>query len=92
MATKTKPYQIVVLIWQDAHADMAGSWVCVDDIDPDPFHVTSIGILLPHVKPGHVSIAQSIGGDIADHIIHVPNQMVRELTVISTITPDPWQE
>jgi hypothetical protein len=32
-------------------------------------------------KPGHVSLAQSIGDDGAlDHIIHIPDGMVMEVT------------
>jgi hypothetical protein len=50
------------------------------DIDAEPYRVTTVGWRI-EPKPGHVSLAQSIGDDGAlDHIIHIPDGMVMEVT------------
>ena len=70
----------IVVVWHDAHADRAGGWVLPTDIDNEPYRVTSVGWRI-EPKPGHVSLAQSIGDDGAlDHIIHIPDGMVMEVT------------
>ena len=70
----------VVVVWHDAHADRSGGWVMPDAIDTDAYRVTSIGWRIDP-KPGHVSLAQSVGDDGAlDHIIHIPDGMVMEVT------------
>jgi len=70
----------IVVVWHDAHADRADGWVLPADIDTDPYRVTSVGWRIDP-KPGHVSLAQSIGDDGGlDHIIHIPDGMVMEVT------------
>jgi hypothetical protein len=70
----------IVVVWHDAHADRAGGWVLPADIDAEPYRVISVGWRI-EPKPGHVSLAQSIGDDGAlDHIIHIPDGMVMEVT------------
>ena len=77
---------IVVVVWEDAHADSSGTWVNLSDIDPDPLVVTSVGILLDgDVKPGHVTITQSHADGLCDHVIHIPEKMVKEITVLGAI-------
>jgi len=83
---KNSSPEIVVVRWHDAHADSAGTWVELSDIDPDPLLVTSVGILLPATtKPKHVSIAQSYADDLCDHVIHIPEKMVVDVTVLGVL-------
>jgi hypothetical protein len=80
--------KVAVVRWHDAHADFNGSWVHEKDIDPDPLEVLSVGVVLDEVKPGHVSIAQSYTSGICDHVLHIPDAMVKEITIVSTIEVD----
>lgn len=73
---------LIVVKWLDAHAD--GGWVDSDSLNPDPYEVTSVGIELA-AKKGHVTLAQSVGCDIYDHVLHIPCGMVTEMYVIGTI-------
>lgn len=74
---------IVAVVWHDAHDDGANSWVAYDDIDPDPYMVVSVGVLLPNsAKPDHVSIARSAAESYLDHVLHVPVGMVQSVTVL----------
>jgi hypothetical protein len=69
----------ITVTWLDAHADRSGGWVFPADIDPDPYSVTSIGWRVDP-KPGHLSLAQSVGCDGAlDHVLHIPLGMVAEV-------------
>lgn len=88
MAKRTeKPKtQMGVVTWYDAHADSPGSWTTLQDIDPDPYLVTTVGVILPDcTKQGHVSVAQSIGQGSIDGIIHIPEKMVSEITILGTL-------
>ena len=73
---------IVVVEWDDAHADMSGGWTTHADIDRRAYRVRSVGFLLTDGKPDHVSIFQSAGGacgdeaDAMDSVLHVPVGMV----------------
>lgn len=70
----------IAVVWHDAHSDRSGGWVLPADIDDEPYRVTTVGWRIDP-KPGHVSLAQSIGDDGAlDHIIHIPDGMVMEVT------------
>lgn len=83
---KNDKLEIVTVRWHDAHADSGGSWVELGDIDPDPLLVTSVGITLPSTtKPGHVSLAQSYAEELCDHVIHIPEKMVVDITVIGLL-------
>jgi hypothetical protein len=68
----------VIVTWHDAHSDRVGqSWIQRDDMDDDPYVVTSAGFLLDPPKTGHVSVVQSVGDDgCMDHILHIPNGMI----------------
>lgn len=79
---------LVMVRWRDAHSDFSGSWVDEADIEPDPFIVNSVGISLTGVKPNHVSVCQSYAGGLVDHVIHIPDAMVEEITVIGTMEVD----
>ena len=70
--------QPVRVQWWDAHGGSA-SWVRLDEIDPEPCVVTSVGILLHHAKPGHLTLVQSIQGEHGDNVLHVPWGMVRSV-------------
>lgn len=81
--------KIVVISWADAHANEQGSWVFIPDIvDKGDYIVTSVGVLLElgdGGQSGHVTIAQSLGPDeYADHLINIPNGMVKSMTVLAT--------
>jgi len=76
----------VVVEWIDAHADPSGGWQT--ETDQRAYVVTSVGWLMPEDdggKPGHVTLAQSIGrmeGDAPeayDHVLHLPRDMVRSI-------------
>lgn len=76
--------KIVLVTWADAHADQEGSWVHLPDIeDKGEYIVTSVGIVLEvgdGGQTGHLSIAQTVApDDFADHIINIPNGMIRTL-------------
>lgn len=64
----------VLVEWHDAHSEH--SWTDLVEIDADPYVVRSVGWKLD-VKPGHVTIAQSIAddGSLAD-VLHIPAGMV----------------
>lgn len=81
--------KVVLVSWADAHANEEGSWVHIPDIiDKGDYIVTSVGILLETGaggQTGHVTIAQSLGPDeFADHIINIPNGMVKNLSVLAS--------
>ena len=83
---KAESLEIVVVKWHDAHADSAGTWVELSDIDPDPLLVTSVGVMLPtSTKPGHVSLTQSFADGLCDHVIHIPEKMVVDVTVLGVL-------
>jgi hypothetical protein len=77
--------QIAMVKWHDAHADFQGSWIHESDINPEPLEVTSIGIVLEEVKPGHVTLTQSYIEGICDNILHIPESMVRDITIIAML-------
>jgi hypothetical protein len=81
--------KIVVVTWADAHANEEGSWVHIPDIiDKGDYIVTSVGIVLDTGdggQSGHLTITQSLGPDeFADHIINIPNGMIKTMTVLGT--------
>ena len=49
--------RLVLVTWNDAHA-VTDSWEDIDALDGSPCVVTSVGFVLPHVKAGHVVLAQ----------------------------------
>lgn len=84
---------IVAVTWYDAHDDGSASWVSVDQIDPDPYMVVSVGVLLPDdTKPGHVSVARSVADQYLDHILHIPSGMVKDVTVVACLEDITSQE
>lgn len=79
--------QQVIVYWADAHADGEGSWTPLAELtDNGEYIVESVGFLLTASdggKAGHVSLAQSITpDDMADHIIHIPQGMVRSMQIL----------
>jgi hypothetical protein len=84
---------IVAVVWHDAHDDGSASWVERDQIDPDPYMVVSVGILLPSdTKPNHVSVARSIADVYLDHILHIPTGMIQSVTVLGCLEDFSAQE
>lgn len=79
---------MVLVEWADAYAD-ENTWRFIEDIeDEGDYTVTTIGWLLEvgdGGQTGHVSVAQSIGirDDAVDHIINIPQGMVRKLLTLS---------
>ena len=71
---------LVQVIWHDAHA-VTDTWISVEEIDDTPCIVRSTGVLLPHVKSGHLVLAQSqIHNDgSVDHVIAIPFGMVKRV-------------
>lgn len=61
----------VVVTWVDAHAD-ANGWCKTDELDRKRRKIRTCGFLLEHVKPGHVTVAQSVDGDHVDSVLHIP--------------------
>jgi hypothetical protein len=92
-ARKSADLRLVVVLWRDAHAD-GDSWISVDDIEDCPYIVESVGFVLESVKAGHISLCQSLAADegIVDHVIHIPNEMIVEVTDLplrcDTVTDD----
>ena len=76
----TTDYQLVKVTWLDAHAVTSG-WEPVDELDPDPCVVESVGFVLPDVKAGHITLAQSwiAGNEEVDHVLSIPIKMVTRL-------------
>lgn len=88
MPTRDDPPKtaIVAVVWLDAHADGATDWTTIEEIDPAPYIVLSVGVMLPtDTKKGHVSIARSTCDGLYDHVLHIPNGMVRHSTVIGCV-------
>ena len=84
---------IVAVVWHDAHDDGSATWVEREQIDPDPYMVVSVGILLPaDTKPDHVSVARSIADVYLDHILHIPTGMVQSVTVLGCLEDFSAQE
>lgn len=82
--TKNEPYSLAIVIWHDAHSD-GDVWMPEESIDPEPAVVTSVGIILDQVKPGHLTLAQSHVHDHWGTLLHVPISMVEEITILTTI-------
>jgi len=82
--TKNEPYSLAIVIWHDAHSD-GDVWMPEESIDPEPAVVTSVGIILDQVKPGHLTLAQSHVHGHWGTLLHVPISMVEEITILTTI-------
>lgn len=78
-------YDMMVVKWHDAHADTG--WSSPEDLTQEPYLVTSFGVEVP-TKKGHITIVQSIGDGVYDHILHIPAPMVQEITVVGVIDID----
>lgn len=82
----------VEVIWHDAHGEST-SWVHLEEVGVEPCVVRTVGILLRPGKRGHLTVAQSVEGDHADHLVHIPLGMVRNLTALTdgaTLPIDKW--
>ena len=73
-------YQLVKVTWLDAHAVTTG-WEAIEELDPDPCVVESVGFVLPDVKAGHITLAQSfiVANEEVDHVLSIPLKMVTRL-------------
>lgn len=90
--TEKIDFQTVVVVWADAHSDGTG-WTPRGEMDLEgELLVETCGYLLPHGeggKDGHITIAQSVTPhDDIDHIIHIPQAMVRTVTFLKPFTND----
>jgi len=81
--------QVVIVEWDDAHSD-PGTWISGDELEQEPCRVSTVGILMPSAKLGHVVVAQSVhslGQDDYepqfDSILCIPVGMVRGMRVVS---------
>jgi uncharacterized protein YndB with AHSA1/START domain len=78
----------VIVTWADAHSDSSGWTGVKEHIDEGEYIVQSVGWLLTESdggKPGHVTICQSYTPDEdVDHILHIPQAMVRQMHTIHT--------
>ncbi len=72
----------VLVTWLDAHAASDG-WCSVDDVDESSCRVETVGWLIPDVKAGHVTVAQSVAddGDLY-HVFCVPVGMVVSVQIL----------
>lgn len=78
--------QIVVVTWEDAHAESTSGWLAEEDVSTEAYLVTSVGLLMPcETKPGHVSICQSYAYGYIDTVLHIPCAMVVEVTVLGVL-------
>jgi hypothetical protein len=77
--------RLVMVTWNDAHA-VTETWEEIDALDSSPCVVSSVGFVLPHVKPGHVVLAQSLidGDGVVDNVLAIPVGMVRTVSVLSS--------
>lgn len=83
---KQKELPVCIVTWEDAHAGSSYSWTAVDDIDPEPYTVISVGVMLDEsVKPGHVTIIQSFVNECCDALLHIPLPMVKEVKIVDTV-------
>ena len=74
--------QVVRVGWHDAHSECE-SWMAIDDVDPEPRLIISVGFLIPDAKEGHVVIAQSHDDEThIDSVLAIPVAMVQTLQVL----------
>lgn len=76
-------WPLVHVVWWDAHGATSG-WTHHGDIDPAPAEIQTVGWLLPKVKPGHLTVVQSIDphGNV-DNATAIPVAMVRRLSSLT---------
>lgn len=73
----------VQVVWHDAH-DCSETWMPKEDIDKDPYIVTSVGFLIEGSKPAHIVIAQSNSCDGSlDNVLAIPIGMVQAIEELS---------
>ena len=92
----TSDYKLVKITWLDAHAVTTG-WEPIAELDDEPCVVESVGFLLPGVKAGHHTIAQSVidSNEECDHVLSIPSKMVirlEQLFVQSLLPVEPAPE
>ncbi len=77
--------KMVRVWWRDAHA-ATQTWSPVEEIDPEPCIVVSVGFVLSDVKPDHVVLAQSFIDDQGevDHVLAIPSAMVVRVESLHT--------
>lgn len=74
---------MVEVVWYDAHA-VTDTWTMISELDGDPCVVRSVGLLLPHSKPGHLMLAQSVtSDDMVDSVLAVPLGMVKRVHLLT---------
>ena len=76
-------HRVVLVTWWDAHAVTTG-WTNIDELDVEPFVVTSVGYLVEAAKPDHVLLVQSVTreGQI-DQALAIPWGMVRSVVMLT---------
>lgn len=79
----SEPARMVEVLWYDAHA-VTDTWTQISELDADPCVVRSVGLLLPHAKPGHLMLAQSVtNDDMVDQVLAVPLGMVKRIHLLT---------
>jgi hypothetical protein len=82
-------YSTALVYWFDAHDDATAAWVSLEELEPEPYRVATVGILLPaETKKGHVSVARSIGDGVVDSVIHIPSAMVESVEILGIVELD----
>jgi len=81
----------VEVVWADAHAADIDTWTPLDDLlgaeAGEEYLVVSVGWLVVGSKPKHVTICQShTADDHVDHVLHIPEGMVRRITTLHPLT------
>jgi hypothetical protein len=91
----TSDYKLVKITWLDAHAVTTG-WEPIAELDDEPCVVESVGFLLPGVKAGHHTIAQSVidSNEECDHVLSIPSKMIIRFESVSAwpllpVEPEP---
>ena len=69
----------ILVEWVDAHADAHG-WTDPSDLDTQPRVITTVGIVLRNVKPNHLTIAQSVDGELVDSVISIPTACIKRVS------------
>lgn len=71
-----RPLVMALVAWHDAHA-ISDGWTSAEGLIPGACEVTTVGFVLPDAKPGHITLAQTVGETPEYfHVFSIPDAMV----------------